>query len=65
MNRVAHMWIAISCRTRIYDAEAARGLDNRKSVDVLGLSGSEGVWSTLGGPDDAGGGVVVGVMRKY
>ncbi|HEY5979016.1 MAG TPA: S8 family serine peptidase [Microlunatus sp.] len=36
--------------------------DNRKSVDFLGLSGSEGVWSKLGGPDDAGGGVVVGVI---
>jgi subtilase family protein/fibronectin type III domain protein/PA domain-containing protein/peptidase inhibitor I9 len=36
--------------------------DDKKSVDFLGLSGSDGVWSRLGGPDDAGRGVVVGVL---
>ena len=36
--------------------------DDKKSVDFLGLSGSEGVWSRLGGPEDAGRGVVVGVL---
>ena len=36
--------------------------DDKKSVDFLGLSGSDGVWSKLGGPDDAGRGVVVGVI---
>ena len=36
--------------------------DDKKSVDFLGLSGSDGVWSRLGGPDDAGRGVVVGVI---
>ena len=36
--------------------------DDKKSVDFLGLSGSDGVWSKLGGPEDAGRGVVVGVI---
>ncbi|HEY5787093.1 MAG TPA: S8 family serine peptidase [Microlunatus sp.] len=36
--------------------------DNKKSVDFLGLSGHEGVWSELGGTEDAGRGVVVGVI---
>ena len=36
--------------------------DDKKSVDFLGLSGSDGVWSKLGGADDAGRGVVVGVI---
>ena len=36
--------------------------DDKKSVDFLGLSGSDGVWSKLGGPDQAGRGVVVGVI---
>ena len=36
--------------------------DERKSVDYLGLSGPGGVWSELGGTDDAGRGVVVGVI---
>jgi len=36
--------------------------DDKKSVDFLGLSGHDGVWSKLGGPEDAGRGVVVGVI---
>ncbi|HYI59437.1 MAG TPA: S8 family serine peptidase [Microlunatus sp.] len=36
--------------------------DDRKSTDFLGLSGYDGVWSRLGGTDDAGLGVVVGVI---
>ena len=36
--------------------------DDKKSVDFLGLSGPDGVWSKLGGSDDAGRGVVVGVI---
>lgn len=36
--------------------------DDRKSVDFLGLSGQHGVWSELGGADEAGRGVVVGVI---
>ena len=39
-----------------------RAPDDKKSVDFLGLSGSDGVWSRLGGPDAAGRGVVVGVI---
>ncbi|MGA3565352.1 S8 family serine peptidase [Melissospora conviva] len=37
-------------------------VDDRNSVDFLGLSGSDGVWSKLGGTADAGKGVVVGVI---
>ena len=36
--------------------------DDKKSVDFLGLSGHDGVWSKLGGSDKAGRGVVVGVI---
>ena len=36
--------------------------DDRNSVDYLGLSGYDGVWSTLGGTKKAGRGVVVGVI---
>ena len=36
--------------------------DDRKSTSFLGLSGPNGVWSELGGTDDAGRGVVVGVI---
>jgi hypothetical protein len=36
--------------------------DDRKSTDYLGLTGRDGVWSQLGGADDAGRGVVVGVI---
>lgn len=36
--------------------------DARKSTDFLGLSGSRGVWSKLGGPQKSGRGVVVGVL---
>ncbi|HEU5483627.1 MAG TPA: S8 family serine peptidase, partial [Microlunatus sp.] len=36
--------------------------DDRKSTDFLGLSGYDGVWAGLGGTDDAGRGVVVGVI---
>ncbi|MGA3489078.1 S8 family serine peptidase [Micromonosporaceae bacterium DT55] len=37
-------------------------VDDRNSVDFLGLSGSDGVWSKLGGTANAGKGVVVGVI---
>jgi hypothetical protein len=36
--------------------------DDRNSVDYLGLSGRNGVWSTLGGTAKSGRGVVVGVL---
>lgn len=36
--------------------------DERNSTDYLGLSGYHGVWSRLGGADDAGRGVVVGML---
>jgi hypothetical protein len=32
------------------------------STDFLGLSGESGVWSSVGGPDEAGAGVVVGIL---
>ncbi|TDD51195.1 serine protease [Nonomuraea terrae] len=36
--------------------------DDRNSADFLKLSGPKGVWSALGGTDEAGKGVVVGVI---
>ncbi|WP_051753038.1 S8 family serine peptidase [Streptosporangium amethystogenes] len=36
--------------------------DDRKSTDFLKLSGPAGVWSSLGGAENAGKGVVVGVI---
>lgn len=36
--------------------------DDRKSSDFLGLSGHHGLWSRLGGTDNAGRGVVIGVI---
>jgi len=32
------------------------------STDFLGLSGETGVWSSVGGPEEAGAGVVVGIL---
>ena len=42
--------------------DEARQLDTTHSPDFLGLTGPEGVWASLGGPDDAGEGVVVGIL---
>ena len=39
-----------------------RLVDNKKPVDFLRLSGSDGVWAALGGKSSAGRGVVVGVL---
>ncbi|WP_205849780.1 S8 family serine peptidase [Nakamurella flava] len=36
--------------------------DDHRSTDFLKLSGSTGLWSTLGGPNQAGKGVVIGVI---
>lgn len=36
--------------------------DTTESPAFLGLSGPEGVWASLGGPDNAGKGIVVGVV---
>lgn len=42
--------------------DEALHLDTYKSPEFLGLSGDGGVWDDLGGPNDAGHGVVVGVL---
>lgn len=42
--------------------DTARHVDTVKSPEFLGLDGNDGVWNKLGGPDDAGAGVVVGVL---
>jgi hypothetical protein len=39
-----------------------KAVDDRNSVDYLGLSGNGGVWSELGGTAKSGRGVVVGVL---
>jgi subtilisin family serine protease len=39
-----------------------RLVDNKNPVDFLKLSGSNGVWSALGGKQNAGRGVVVGIV---
>ena len=42
--------------------DEVRQLDTVRSPDFLGLPGDRGVWSRLGGVDEAGKGVVVGVL---
>ncbi|WP_051426003.1 S8 family serine peptidase [Jiangella gansuensis] len=42
--------------------DTPRTVDTVKSPDFLGLTGDDGVWAGLGGPADAGRGVVVGVI---
>ncbi|HEY9409838.1 MAG TPA: S8 family serine peptidase [Jiangellaceae bacterium] len=42
--------------------DVPRTLDTVKSPEFLGLSGDDGLWDQLGGPDSAGHGVVVGVI---
>jgi hypothetical protein len=37
-------------------------MDDKNSTDFLGLSGNKGVWAGVGGADNAGKGVVVGVI---
>jgi len=42
--------------------DEARQLDTTHSPDFLGLTGEGGVWESLGGPESAGEGVVVGIL---
>lgn len=42
--------------------DTARPVDTVNSPNFLGLSGPDGVWESLGGPGNAGRGVVVGVI---
>lgn len=42
--------------------DEVRQLDTVQSPEFLGLTGDQGVWSGLGGTDEAGRGVVVGVL---
>nr|BFF18918.1 hypothetical protein GCM10025730_24390 [Promicromonospora thailandica] len=43
-------------------AGAAGASGMATSTDYLGLSGDDGVWASVGGPDEAGAGTVVGVV---
>ncbi|WP_162605673.1 S8 family serine peptidase [Jiangella ureilytica] len=42
--------------------DVPRAVDTVASPEFLGLTGDEGVWASLGGADDAGRGIVVGVI---
>lgn len=43
-------------------ADEARDVDTIDSPEFLGLEGDDGVWADLGGPENAGHGIVVGVL---
>lgn len=42
--------------------EEIRQLDTSSTPNFLGLTGPNGVWSTVGGPSNAGDGVIVGIV---
>ncbi|WP_158564340.1 S8 family serine peptidase [Jiangella anatolica] len=54
--------LAADPRVRAVVPDTPRAVDTVASPEFLGLTGDDGVWSALGGPADAGRGIVVGVI---
>jgi Subtilase family/PA domain/Bacterial pre-peptidase C-terminal domain/Peptidase inhibitor I9 len=54
--------LAASKNVLLVQKDEARKLDTWNTPAMLGLAGQNGLWSKLGGPNNAGDGVVVGII---
>lgn len=54
--------LAKNPRVTSVSPEEIRTLDTSSTPDFLGLTGPDGVWSTVGGPANAGDAVIVGIV---